>query len=87
MQHKRASRSFQRGATFHAHRLITVGGKRAENFFRVGAVARLHGDVELGSLGRHVEKQAVMIDAQNVGAEFAEAARRCGPGFPDDPGW
>ena len=35
-------------------------------------IARLHRHVELGALGRHVEKQPAMVDFENVGAELAE---------------
>src|SRR5271154_7473850 len=44
-------------------------------------VARLHGDVELGAFGRHVEKQAVMIDTENIGAELAKPAGDAAEGF------
>src|SRR3984885_4123065 len=71
---ERARASLERCPAFQAYRLITVGGKRAKNLLRVSAVARLHGDIELRALGGNVEEQPVMIDAENIGAEFAEPA-------------
>ena len=39
------------------------------------AVARLDGDVELGALGRHVEKQPAVVDFQDVDAKLPEPGR------------
>ena len=69
----------QRRTSLHAHGLVAVGGERAKNVLGVKGVARLHGDIELGALGRHVEKQAMVIDRQDIGAKlFAEPARGSG---------
>src|SRR6202790_2858263 len=67
--------ALERRAAFHPHRLVTVVRQSAKNFLGVGAVSRLHGHVELGALGRNVEEQAGMIDAENIGAELAQPAR------------
>ncbi len=83
----RRARSAQRRAAFHADRLIAVVGERAKNRVGVGAVARLHRDVELGALGRHVEKQPMMLDAENIGAELAEPARDLARERPADREW
>ena len=39
---------------------------------RMRGIARLDRHVELGALGRHVEKQPAVIDLEDVGAELAE---------------
>jgi len=45
---------FERGGAWQAHWLIAVGRERAKNVLGVGGIARLHGDVELGALGRNI---------------------------------
>ena len=54
---------------------------------RMRAIAGLDRDVELGALGRHVEKQPPVIDLENVGAELARAAWRSGRARRAGPGW
>src|SRR5580704_14676506 len=66
--------SLQSGTALDPHRPIAFVHKRAKYLLGMGAVARLHGDVELGALGRYIEKQPVMIDPENIGAEFTEPA-------------
>ena len=41
----------------------------------MGAVAGLDRDIELGALGRHIEKQPAVIDLQDVDAELPEPGR------------
>src|SRR5262245_5940583 len=65
----------QRGRRFDPRRLIALLGERRENLLAVGAVAGLDGDVEPRALGRHVEKQAAMIDLEDVGTKLAEPRR------------
>src|SRR5271156_5981760 len=67
-------RSLERRAAGHAHRGKAVVPEHAKNLLGMAAVACLHGHVELGALGRHVEEQPVMIDTENIGAAFAEPA-------------
>src|ERR1700674_1490180 len=69
-----ARMSLQCRAAFPPPRPITVVPQRAKNLLGVQAVPRFHGDVELGALGRNVEEQPMMFDAENIGAKLAEPA-------------
>ena len=60
----------QPGAAFDAHRPVAFLLQGAKDFVGMRAVARLHGDVELGAFGRYVEKHPVVFDAENIGAEI-----------------
>src|SRR5216684_7572856 len=64
--------SLHRGRGVDPHRLVAFRLQRVENLLPLDLAAGFHRDVELGSLGRHVEKEPAMVDLENVGAELAE---------------
>src|SRR4051812_40698792 len=41
----------------------------------MGGIARLDRDVELGALCRYIEKQAAVVDLENIRAKLAQARR------------
>src|SRR6516165_1807124 len=65
----------QDSAALHAHRLVAVRGKPPEDLLGVSGISGLHRNIELGTLGRHVEEQPVVIDRQDIGGKLTEPAR------------
>src|SRR5262249_57775379 len=54
------------------HRLKALALEHLEDLLPMRPVARLHRDVELGDLCRHIEEEPPMLDPEDVGAELAE---------------
>jgi len=60
---------------------------RAMMSIGVIAVRALNGHVELGALGRNVEKKATVIHFQDIGARFPQAAKRSAQARRAGPRW
>ena len=69
------------------HRVIAVRRERRDDLLGMGAVARLDRHVEPRALGRHIEKQPLVIDFEDIGAELAQPASRSGPARPAGREW
>src|SRR5262245_14567051 len=69
---KTSKSSFHRRRRLDPHRLIALRLERSQDLLDMGPVAGFDGDVEFGPFGRLVEKQPVVIDLEDVGAELAE---------------
>ena len=78
---------FHRRRGLDPYRLIAAVRQCREDLFGVCAVARFDCHVEPRALGRHIEKQATMIDFKNIGVEPARAAWRSDREFPAGRGW
>src|SRR5262245_26055239 len=64
--------SIHGGGGLDALRLVAAMLKGGEDGVGMGAVARFHRNVDARALGRHVEKQPLVIDLEDVGAKLAE---------------
>src|SRR5262249_40583445 len=67
--------SIHGGGGFDALRLVAPMLEGRQDGVGMAAVVRLHRNVEARALGRDVEKQPLVIDLENVGAELAKPRR------------
>src|SRR5262245_12509125 len=64
--------SLHHGCRVDPHRLEALALEHLEHPFRMRAIPRFHGDVELGALSRHVEEESAVLNRKNIDAELSK---------------